>query len=204
MTINQGVRGLWMGLRLWIVTASGTYPGFVLIEVIRGDITLERTDVIVNAANSELLGGGGVDGAIHAAAGPSLLDACRDLRATSHRDGLPTGEAVATHAGDLVATHVIHTVGPKHWEHPDGGANLLVSCHTTSLALANELGVHSIAFPAISCGVYGWSAKDAAPIAVSAVRAFDNENRGHGIELVRFVVFNSDAHEAFSAVLNQS
>lgn len=175
----------------------------MLIEVIRGDITLERTDVIVNAANSELLGGGGVDGAIHAAAGVSLITACEGLRATSHQDGLPTGQAVATHGGDLFATHVIHTVGPKHWEHLGGGAHLLASCHTASLALANELGARSIAFPAISCGVYGWSPTEAAPIAIEAAKSFDKANPGHKIELVRFILFNSDAHEAFSAALTQ-
>lgn len=177
-----------------------------LLEVVQGDITLDDSDAIVNAANSSLLGGGGVDGAIHAAGGPAILDECRALRATSLVDGLPTGEAVATTAGRLPAGMVIHTVGPKHWEHPDGGADLLARCHTSSLDAAVFAGARTVAFPAISCGVYGWALADAAPIAVDAVRrwltAAPEPATVSGIERVRFVVFNDEAGRAFSEALS--
>lgn len=167
-----------------------------MIEVVRADITAQDTDAIVNAANSSLMGGGGVDGAIHAAAGPDLLEACRQLRLTRFPDGLPTGAAVATDAGALTARFVIHTVGPKHWEHPDGGSALLAACHTNSLHEARRVGATSIAFPAISCGVYGWLPAQAAPIALRAVRDF--RDTYDGIDLVRFVLFNDDAFDAFT------
>ncbi len=168
------------------------------IEIALGDITVEQVDAVVNAANSTLLGGGGVDGAIHAAAGPSLLDECRALRADAYPDGLPAGQAVATSAGRMAASYVIHTVGPQHWQYPDGGVAQLRSCHVQSLRIARSLGLATVAFPAISCGVYGWAAVDAAPVAVGAVRQFDAESPGHGIEVVRFVLFNDQAHGAFS------
>lgn len=168
------------------------------VEVVRGDITRQRVDAIVNAANSSLLGGGGVDGAIHAAAGPRLLDACREIRRSQWPDGLPTGEAVATTAGELPVRHVIHTVGPKHWEHPDGGEQLLTACHRASLDQAHGLGCSSIAFPAISCGVYGWAPEQAAPIAVGAVREWLEHHPDTTIALVRFVVFNDEALRAFT------
>jgi O-acetyl-ADP-ribose deacetylase len=165
------------------------------LEAVRGDITGQRVDAIVNAANSGLLGGGGVDGAIHAAAGPALLAECRELRRTVLPDGLPTGDAVATGAGRLPATHVIHTVGPRHWEHPDGGADLLASCYRRSLEVADALGLASVAFPAVSCGVYGWEPADAAPIAVAAVR--EHVGRRTGLVLVRFVLHDEEALRAF-------
>ena len=168
------------------------------IEVVRGDITQQRVDAIVNAANSSLLGGGGVDGAIHAAAGPQLLSACRELRRTQWPDGLPTGAATTTIAGDLPARFVIHTVGPKHWEHADGGRELLAACHRASLDEAEHRQCTSIAFPAISCGVYGWTPAQAAPIAVSAVREWLAAHPEPGITAVRFVVFNDDALAAFT------
>lgn len=167
------------------------------IEVVRGDITAEQVDAVVNAANSGLLGGGGVDGAIHRVGGPAVLAACRELRAGPLREGLPTGEAVATTAGDLPARWVIHTVGPKAWEHPDAGAGLLASCHRRSLAVAEALGAVSVAFPAISCGVYGWAPAAAAPIAVSAVRA----HQGSTVTLVRFVLFDDVAYQAFATAV---
>ena len=173
-----------------------------VIEVVKGDITLDTSDAIVNAANSSLLGGGGVDGAIHAAGGPAILEECRALRATSLLNGLPTGQAVATTAGRLPAGMVIHTVGPKHWEHPDGGADLLAQCHIACLSAAVAAGARTIAFPAISCGVYGWSPTDAAPIAVAAVRRWLTEGPTPSIERIRFVVFNDEAERAFSAALS--
>ena len=169
------------------------------VEAVRGDITEQQVDAIVNAANSELLGGGGVDGAIHAAAGPSLLEECRRIRGEELVNGLPTGDAVATSAGNLPCDVVIHTVGPKHHEHADGGVELLGSCHRRALAIADGLGLQSIAFPAISCGVYGWSAADAAPVAMGAVRAFAAANPDTSITLVRFVLANDDALAAFEA-----
>jgi len=170
-----------------------------IIEVIRGDITAQTTDAIVNAANSSLMGGGGVDGAIHAAAGPELLAECMRVRSEDYPDGLPTGAAIATGAGALAASFVIHTVGPRAWEYPDGGAGLLAECHRSCLAEARRVGARSIAFPAISCGVYGWRPIDAAPIALRAVR----EESAHdtSVELVRFVLFNDDAYTHFRSAL---
>ena len=176
----------------------------MLVEVVRGDITTQDVEAIVNAANSSLLGGGGVDGAIHAAAGPVLKQACRELRQSALPDGLPAGQAVATTGGDLPARHVIHTVGPKHWEHPDGGAALLAQCHLTSLDVADALGVASVAFPAISCGVYGWSAEEAAPIAVSAVRDFASAHPESSVTKVRFVLFSDDAYAAFDSAVRSA
>ena len=169
------------------------------IEVVRGDLTADDSDAIVNAANGSLMGGGGVDGAIHAAGGPQVLEACRELRRTTYPDGLPTGHAVATTGGRLRARHVIHTVGPKSWEHPGGGADLLAASHLRSLDIAHGLGLASIAFPAISCGVYGWSADDAAPIAVGAVHDWHAANAGTSVGRVRFVLFNDAAERAFRA-----
>ena len=168
------------------------------VEAVRGDITGQQVDVIVNAANGSLLGGGGVDGAIHRAAGPSLLDECRQLRRTSYPDGLATGDAVATGAGNLPSRWVIHTVGPRQWEHEDGGATLLASCHRRSLEVAAGLGAASMAFPAISCGAFGWRAQDAAPVAVAAVRAFATDHASTSVTLVRFVLFDPDSHAAFA------
>ena len=124
-----------------------------MIDVVRSDITALPADAIVNAAQSSLLGGGGVDGAIHAAAGPSLLAECHEMRRRDLPDGLPPGEAVVTSAGDLPARFVIHTVGPKFWEYPDGGVHVLARSHASSMAVAHAVGAISIAFPAISCGV---------------------------------------------------
>jgi O-acetyl-ADP-ribose deacetylase len=171
----------------------------VRIEATRGDITHEVVDAVVNAANSSLLGGGGVDGAIHAAAGPALAQECRWLRSSTHPDGLATGDAVATTGGDLPAPWVIHTVGPVRWEHPDGGRDLLASCHRRCLAVADDLRLRSVAFPAISCGGFGWSPVEAAPIAVRAVRDYAREHPGSTVEVVRFVLFDEGARAAFAA-----
>lgn len=168
------------------------------IVALRGDITRARVDAIVNAANASLLGGGGVDGAIHAAAGPRLLEACRAVRASLWPEGLPTGRAVATPGFDLPAQWVVHTVGPIHAQYPDGGADLLRSCHREALQVAHDRGATSIAFPAISCGVYGWSAADAAPIAVAAVAETAPQLR---FESVQFVLFNDAAHRAFAEAI---
>jgi O-acetyl-ADP-ribose deacetylase (regulator of RNase III) len=167
----------------------------VRIEAVQGDITEEAVDAIVNAANSSLLGGGGVDGAIHRRGGPAILAECRAIRAERHPGGLPADEAVATTAGELPARWVIHTVGPVYAavENP---VALLASCHTESLRVADELGASTVAFPAISTGVYGYPVEEAAGVAVAAVRGADTK-----VELVRFVLFGDDAYRAFAAAL---
>ncbi len=134
-----------------------------------GDITRQNVDAIVNAANSSLLGGGGVDGAIHRAGGPAILSACQELRRTVWPSGLPTGETVMTPGGDLPARFVIHTVGPVYGSHSGNEAALLASCYRKSLFLAEEHGLHTIAFPAISTGIYGFPRPEAAEVASSAI-----------------------------------
>lgn len=165
-----------------------------------GDITIVGVDAIVNAANSSLLGGGGVDGAIHRAAGPELLAACRRLRASSHRDGLPVGEAVATPGFALPARWVIHTVGPNRHAgqtNPD----LLASCFRRSLDVAEELGAASLAFPAVSAGVYGWAPEDVASIAAASVNDWFAGRPDAVVQQVRFVLFSVPLLEAFTAAL---
>ena len=160
-----------------------------------GDITRETVDAIVNAANSTLLGGGGVDGAIHRAGGPNILAECRNLRDTTLPDGLPAGDAVATTAGDLPARWVIHTVGPVHSTREDR-SETLVSCYRASLRVAKDLGAESVAFPAISAGVYGWPMDDAARIAVQTIR--DTAAEGEAtIRTVVLVPFGDEAEAAF-------
>ncbi|GAA3857916.1 O-acetyl-ADP-ribose deacetylase [Streptomyces sedi] len=163
---------------------------------VRGDITAQRVDAVVNAANSSLLGGGGVDGAIHRAGGPEILAACRDLRAAHLGGGLPTGEAVATTAGRLPARWVIHTVGPVHSATQDRSA-LLTSCYRASLRIAEELGARTVAMPAVSTGVYGWPLEDAARLAVAAAR---EAAEGGAFDELRFVLFDERAYRAFDAV----
>jgi O-acetyl-ADP-ribose deacetylase (regulator of RNase III) len=165
------------------------------IEIIRGDITDEQVDAVVNAANSSLLGGGGVDGAIHRAGGPEILEECRRLRETEYPDGLPTGQAVATTAGRLAARWVIHAVGPV-WSAADDRTALLQNAYRSSLRVARELGATSVAFPAISAGIYGWPMDDAARTAVSTVRAVLAASVGP-VERVRFVLFSDSALAAF-------
>ncbi|MFE5299372.1 O-acetyl-ADP-ribose deacetylase [Streptomyces sp. NPDC056632] len=170
-----------------------TRPEIVLV---RGDITEQDTDVIVNAANSSLLGGGGVDGAIHRKGGPAILAACRELRAGHYGRGLPTGRAVATTAGNLAARWVVHTVGPVHSREEDRSA-LLASCYRESLRVADELGARTVAFPAVSTGVYGWPMDDGARIAVETVRAA----RPASVTEVRFVLFDEQAYDTFAEQL---
>src|SRR5881409_2823995 len=139
------------------------------LVLVQGDITKQDTDAIVNAANSSLLGGGGVDGAIHHAGGPEILEACREIRRTRFPQGLPTGEAVITTGGKLPALYVIHTVGPIYGEHQGHEAELLANCYHNSLTLAVEHNLTSIAFPAISTGVYGYPLAEAAEVSSQAI-----------------------------------
>lgn len=163
------------------------------IEIIEGDLTAQHVDAIVNAANESLLGGGGVDGAIHRAGGPAILEECRKL------NGCKTGDAKITTAGNMPAKYVIHTVGPVYRDGQHGEPALLESCHRRSLEVAVENGVKTIAFPAISCGVYGYPIPDAARIAVGTVADFLAEN--DSVELVRFVLFGQETFGAFSEAL---
>ncbi|OIJ96313.1 O-acetyl-ADP-ribose deacetylase [Streptomyces monashensis] len=165
------------------------------LTLVQGDITRQSADAIVNAANSSLLGGGGVDGAIHRRGGPAILEECRALRASRYRNGLPTGRAVATTAGALDARWVIHTVGPVYSAGEDR-SELLASCYRESLRVADELGARTVAFPAVSTGVYRWPMEDAARIAVETVR-----NTATAVEEVRFVLFDDRAYEAFARQL---
>lgn len=156
------------------------------LQVVRGDVTEQQVDAIVNAANSSLLGGGGVDGAVHRRGGQAILAECRTLRETTYREGLPVGEAVATTAGELPARWVIHTVGPVYGR---GDAEQLRSCYRSSLRVAAELGAETVAFPLISAGVFGWPEEDAVRQAVAAIRAAPNEGSA------RLVLFSSRAFE---------
>ena len=160
------------------------------VEVLVGDLCTFDVDAIVNAANPSLLGGGGVDGAIHRAGGPEILAACRALRATSHPEGLPTGQAVATTAGRLPAREVIHTVGPIWSEHPGDPGDLLGGCYRSCLRLAAERGHASIAFPAISTGVYGYPKEEAARRVLTAL----DDHTGAPARIL--LVFFSPTHAA--------
>jgi O-acetyl-ADP-ribose deacetylase (regulator of RNase III) len=166
------------------------------IVLAKGDITAESVDAIVNAANSSLMGGGGVDGAIHRKGGPEILEECRRIRATTLPHGLPPGRAVATTAGRLAARWVIHTVGPVYSKSEDRSP-ILASCHIESLRVADELGAATVAFPAISTGVYGYPLELAAPVAIRAVG-----EAGTAVEEVRFVLFDQAAFDAFESALS--
>ena len=161
-----------------------------------GDITREQADAIVNAANSSLLGGGGVDGAIHRRGGPAILAECREWRKSRYADGLPAGQAVATTAGDLDARWVIHTVGPVYSARDDRSA-VLASCYAQSLRVAGELGARTVAFPAVSAGIYGWPAESAARIALTTVSRTPSQ-----LEEARFVLFTEDMLATFRTVLD--
>ncbi|MDH6135375.1 O-acetyl-ADP-ribose deacetylase (regulator of RNase III) [Kitasatospora sp. MAA4] len=182
------------------------------ITLAEGDITEQQVDAVVNAANSSLLGGGGVDGAIHRKGGPEILADCRRLRASHYGKGLPTGRAVGTTAGRLPARWVVHTVGPVFLaEEYDRRAELMASCYRESLRVAGELGARTVAFPAISTGVYGWPLEDAARIALTTVAEACRSEEGEaeeggteggvaGLVEVRFVLFGAAAYEAFERV----
>ncbi|QHK21535.1 O-acetyl-ADP-ribose deacetylase [Pseudarthrobacter psychrotolerans] len=172
------------------------------ITILQSDITTRAVDAIVNAANSALLGGGGVDGAIHRAAGPELLAACRKLRDTDLPHGLAPGAAVATSGFRLPARWVIHTVGPNRHAGQTNPA-LLVSCFSESLRLADSLGAASLAFPAVGGGVYGWHGRHVAEAAYDAVAGFGAAHPVSALELVEFVLFGPEMEQAFKAVFEQ-
>jgi O-acetyl-ADP-ribose deacetylase (regulator of RNase III) len=174
-------------------TLRSFLQGRVRIKI--GDITKEHVDAIVNAANGTLMGGGGVDGAIHRAGGRAILDACKEIRRTQYPDGLPTGEAVITTAGQLAAKHVIHTVGPVYGRGGREKANLLAACYRNSMALAATNGLATIAFPAISTGVYGYPHDEAAGVASYAIEKFFNNDRL--LEEVCLVFFSAADAEVF-------
>jgi O-acetyl-ADP-ribose deacetylase (regulator of RNase III) len=176
-----------------------TIAGRTTLTLKQGDITREEVDAIVNAANSSLLGGGGVDGAIHRGGGPFILDECIKLRDTKLRDGLPTGQAVATNAGELPARYVIHTVGPVWHGGGNGEPELLASCYRECLRVAAELNLTSIAFPAISTGVYGYPKDAAAKIAIKTV--FEELQRPTSITDLRFIVFDAATFDIYQAKL---
>lgn len=165
------------------------------VVVVVGDITRVSVDAIVNAANSTLLGGGGVDGAIHAAAGPAILDACREIRRTEYPDGLPTGEAVITTGGNLLARNVIHTVGPIYGRHEGRESELLASCYLRSLQLAAKHSLTSIAFPAISTGAFSYPPFEAAAVSSRAIAEFLEGNET--LKDVRLVFFLPRHAETF-------
>ncbi len=165
------------------------------LEFAIGDITRETTDAIVNAANSSLLGGGGVDGAIHRTGGPEILAACKELRATKYPNGLPTGQAVATTGGCMQAKYVIHTVGPMWGGGKHNEPELLASCYRESIRAADQLQLTSISFPSISTGAYGYPVETAAPIAVSSAREALADARY--VQQVRFVLFSDSDFEIY-------
>jgi O-acetyl-ADP-ribose deacetylase (regulator of RNase III) len=166
------------------------------ITVVEGDITLQDVDVIVNAANSSLFGGGGVDGAIHRKGGREILAECRKIRAERYPEGLPPGQAVSTGAGRLPAGHVVHVVGPV-WSPKQDRSALLASCYREALRLADRLGARSIAFPAISTGIYGYPLPDAAKVAIAAIRSTPT-----ALEEIRLVAYSPEAYEVFRQALN--
>jgi len=178
------------------------YLWWVEIVAQRGDITQLDIDAIVNAANSTLLGGGGVDGAIHRAAGPELLAACKEIRRTRLPDGLPVGEAIATPGFGLPARWVIHTVGPN-WHVKQRDPEDLAACFANSLTASDEVGAHSVAFPAISAGVYGWAPDVVAKTAVQAVRDWAAAHPDSTVSHVRFVLFSPELHAVFNDALAQ-
>jgi O-acetyl-ADP-ribose deacetylase (regulator of RNase III) len=188
-----------LSLRKKNLLSSESEPTFLggRVRVVVGDITRQDVDAIVNAANSSLLGGGGVDGAIHRAGGPEILEACREIRRTRFPDGLPTGEAVVTTAGKLPALYVIHTVGPVYGEHRGQEAELLANCYFNSLTLAVEKNLSSVAFPAISTGVFGYPMAESAVVSSKTIEEFLRED--NQLKEVRLVFFQARDAEVFLA-----
>src|SRR6202140_3856867 len=177
-------------MNFWQSEMSATDKSFLdgRVRVVVGDITQQDVDAIVNAANSSLLGGGGVDGAIHRAGGPEILEECREIRRTRFPEGLPTGEAVITTGGKLPALYVIHTVGPIYGEHRGKEAELLANCYHNSLTLAVEKNLTSVAFPAISTGVYGYPLDQESEVSSQRIENFLATDRQ--LKNVRLVFFH--------------
>lgn len=173
----------------WIRRLWRPRPAPLHIELIHGDITTLAVDAVVNAAKASLMGGGGVDGAIHRAGGPAILAECRKIRAHEYPNGLPVGQAVATTAGHMQARLVIHTVGPVYNPGLDQ-AHMLRSCYTSALAVADALGVQSIAFPLISSGVYGWPLDDAITQAIAALMLADTSD----VKVAKLVLFDEQTY----------
>ena len=171
------------------------------IRIVRGDITAQDADAVVNAANPSLMGGGGVDGAIHRAGGPVILEQCMEIRRTVYPKGLPTGEAVATTGGEMRARYVIHTVGPVWRGGGHGEEVLLRKTYLSCLSLAEEMGLSSIAFPSISTGAYGYPVEQASRVAVKAVR--DYMEGGRGGEVV-FVLFSDRDLRVYAEALRET
>jgi O-acetyl-ADP-ribose deacetylase (regulator of RNase III) len=167
--------------------------GTVIVKV--GDITKEDVDAVVNAANGTLMGGGGVDGAIHRAGGPEIKRECEVIRRTRYPEGLPTGQAVITTAGKMLAKYVIHTVGPVYGRGGNDKAKLLAACYHNSLSLAVEKGVKTIAFPAISTGIYGYPLDEAARVSSQTIAGFLSSNAA--LQEVRLVFFSQSDAETF-------
>ena len=170
------------------------------LDVVKGDITKQEVDAIVNAANNSLLGGGGVDGAIHRAGGPAILEECKQIRA--RQGGCPTGEAVITTGGNLPAKYVIHTVGPVWHGGKQSEPELLASCYRNSLRLAAEKQLRSIAFPNISTGVYGYPKDKAAEVAIKATREFLQQH-DTSLQSITFVCFDDENYELYRTILNE-
>ena len=169
--------------------------GKTIVELCQGDITAHEVDAIVNAANSRLAGGGGVDGAIHRAGGPAIMEACRKI------GGCPAGQAVITTGGNLPARCVIHTVGPVYRDGRSGEPEILTNAYSNSLKLADSRHLSSLAFPSISTGAYGYPLRDAAAIALSAV--MHHVQGGTGLKLIRFVLFSAHDFEVYADVLKE-
>jgi O-acetyl-ADP-ribose deacetylase (regulator of RNase III) len=171
------------------------------LRLTQGDITEAAVDAVVNAANSSLMGGGGVDGAIHRRGGPAILDACKQIRAEQYPDGLPTGEAVVTTAGELPAEKVIHTVGPRWHGGEEGEADLLANAYRHALDQAQHHDLHSVAFPSISTGAYGYPIDQAARIALQTVLDVLDDHPG-AFDEVRFVLFSASDFATYDDALS--
>lgn len=171
------------------------------LRLVKGDITEQSVDAVVNAANSSLMGGGGVDGAIHRRGGPAILDACKNIREEQFPDGLPVGEAVVTTAGDLPAKHVIHTVGPRWKGGSKNEKQLLANAYRHSLAQARSHDLKTVAFPSISTGAYGYPLKEAAAVALGTVLQELRRNP-HALEEVRFVLFSDSDLSTYQQALD--
>lgn len=176
--------------------------GGATLRLVQGDITEQRVDAIVNAANPSLLGGGGVDGAIHRRGGPAILAECREIRRTRYPDGLPPGEAVATTAGELPARRVIHTVGPIWRGGRSGEPDTLAAAYRSALERAREEGLRTVAFPSISTGAYGYPVEKAARVALRSVAGYLQEHPD-AFDEVRFVLFSERDLEAYRAALRE-